>query len=197
MPAPSSHPFLFVPDARVARKLKYPDHLQARWVEIVLGEDEFGQWAVLPAGSPLHRRSGNVMRFHSHHMYCYPRDRWWVAHFWSQELTYQVERPDGTVVAGEVAEREYVDISTPPVVSATGLAFVDLTLDVGRRTDGSIVILDEDEVERDRVRWSVPDRLVEGAWRSCSEVFTMMRAGEPPFDEKVPDGWLDVFLSDL
>nr|WP_273378544.1 DUF402 domain-containing protein [Actinopolymorpha pittospori] len=110
-------------------------------------------------------------------------------------MTYDVEHPDGTVVVGEVAEREYVDISTPPIVSATGMAFVDLTLDVGRRVDGSIVILDEDEVERDRVRWSVPGPLVESARTSCSEVFAMMRAGDPPFDEKVPKQWLDVWTA--
>lgn len=137
------------------------------------------------------------MRFHSHHVYCYPRDRWWVAHFWGADLTYHVERPDGTVVVGEVAEREYVDISTPPIVTATGMAFVDLTLDVGRRVDGSVVILDEDEMERDRARWSVPDRVVEGAWTSCAEVFAMMRAGDPPCDEKAPKEWLDVFLAGL
>jgi predicted RNA-binding protein associated with RNAse of E/G family len=134
------------------------------------------------------------MRFHSHHVYCYPRDRWWVAHFWGADLTYHVELPDGTVVVGEVAEREYVDISTPPIVTATGMAFVDLALDVGRRVDGSVVILDEDEMERDR---AIPDQVVEGAWTSCAEVFAMMRAGDPPFDEKVPKEWLDVFLAGL
>ena len=179
-------------EQRVARKLKHPDHVRASWVETVVGRDRHGEWAVLPAGAPVHRESGTVLRYQSHQLFWYPHDRWWVARLGSPGMSFRAHRADGTVRTRENLEPVRVDISTPPVVSAGGVAFVDLTLDVVRASDGSVTILDEDEVDEDAARWAIPAAHVTRARHACDEVAGMMRACLPPFDGSA-ERWLDAF----
>ncbi|MGW0232154.1 DUF402 domain-containing protein [Actinopolymorpha singaporensis] len=44
----------------------------------------------------------------------------------------------------------------PPVGASTGVSFVDLTLDVVRAEDGSVTVLDEDEVHEEAVKSAIP-----------------------------------------
>ncbi len=167
---------------RTARKLKYPDRFNASWSERVLGRDEHGQWAVLPAGSPVRRASGTVLRYATDQVFCYPYDGWWVARFGAPPVSFRAYRTDGSVRIFADAEPERVDISTPAEVSADGISFVDLTLDVVRDRRGVVSVLDEDEVAAEVARYSIPPVHVATARRSCADVAARMRAGDPPFD---------------
>lgn len=175
---------------RPARKLRYPDHVAASWTEVVLGADAYGQWAVLPAGSPVHRDSGTVLRYDSPQLFCYPYDGWWVARFGGPDAAFAAYRSDGAVVRVDAAEPDRVDIGTPARLDADGgISFVDLTLDLVRRSDGTVVVLDEHEVDEEAGRLSIPPDHVANARRSCERVARMLAERVAPFDD-TPAGWL-------
>lgn len=177
---------------RQARKLKHPDHVNASWTELPLGEDEYGRWAVLPAGVPIHRESGTVLRYRSPQLFCYPRDGWWVARFGGPDAVFDAHRSDGSTVGVADAEPDRVDIATPAEISGGGISFIDLTLDLVRARDGAVTILDADEVEEEAARWSIPPAYLAQARRSCAKVAAMMEAGSAPFDD-TPGRWLAAY----
>ncbi|MET9022993.1 DUF402 domain-containing protein [Actinopolymorpha sp. NPDC004070] len=167
---------------RTARKLKYPDRINATWTERVLGRDEHGEWSVLPAGSPVRRASGTILRYATDQVFCYPYDRWWVARMGAPPVGFRAYRADGSVRTFDDVEPERADISTPAEMSADGISFVDLTLDVVRDRHGVVTVLDEDEVAEEVARYAIPAGHVQAAQRSCADVAALMRAGAPPFD---------------
>lgn len=169
-------------DCRTARKLKYSDRVNASWTERVLGRDEHGEWAVLPAGCAVRRASGTILRYATDQVFCYPYDGWCVARMGAPPVSFRAYRADGSVRIFDDVEPVRADICTPAEVSADGISFVDLTLDVVRDRDGVVTVLDEDEVAAEIARYSIPARYVEAARRSCAEVAARMRAGGPPFD---------------
>lgn len=182
-----------VPFRRTSRKLHYPDRVAASWTETVLGEDEHGQWAALPAGSPVRRESGTVLRYRSPQLFCYPHDRWWMARLGGPDASFRAERADGTVRVFADPAPDRVDIGTPPVESDDGISFVDLVLDVGRDAGGSVMVLDEHEVDELAARWGIPPAYLVDARRSGAEVAAMLAARTAPFDDDTPRRWLRAF----
>lgn len=169
---------------RTAVKLKYPDRPGMRWTEEVLGEDASGEWTVVPAGSPVHLSRGRVIEFGSDQLFCYPRDGWWVAHFWGPELSIMVNHPDGSIERQVKSHPCYVDISTPPVRTREGISFVDLILDVVADESDGIAVLDENELPTA----NLPDDYLRQAQDARRKVVAAMRAGAPPFDDS-PSRW--------
>ncbi|MEV0648344.1 DUF402 domain-containing protein [Phytomonospora sp. NPDC050363] len=167
---------------RIGRKLKFSREVLATWNEEVIGEDASGEWSVLRAGDPVDVGGGKTIEFGSDQFYCYPRDGWWVAHFWGPELSILVREPDGSVRRSVRSEPVYVDISAPAVRSDGGISFVDLVLDLVRTESGNIDVLDEDELDQVVEVGGITEADVAEARKACEEVLEAMRSRQPPFD---------------
>lgn len=109
-----------------------------------LGEDDFGTWLWMPAGTPMTR--GGDAPILSRHLAVklITRDQWWTA-IWN----------DGETSTYEL----YVDISTPATWDGDTVRFVDLDLDVAMRRGGGVEIHDEDEFEEHQVLYGYPDHV--------------------------------------
>jgi predicted RNA-binding protein associated with RNAse of E/G family len=66
-------------------------------------------------------------------------------------------------------------------------------LDVIRLPDGTVTVLDEDELDLAAAERSVSSDAVANARRACDEVAAMLRADIEPFGEVWAD-WLNRFL---
>lgn len=153
-----------------------------------MGDDEHGQWAVQPALTPTFLRKGTVFRMADAVVRCYPRNQWWTASFYGAERGMTFVRPDGAVDGYVNAHEVYVDMSAPPEWTDAGVAFVDLTLDVVRRFDGTVAVLDEDEVDEEAARWSTPADQLARARLSKDRIESLLAAGSGVFDG-VADAW--------
>lgn len=84
----------------------------------------------------------------------------------------------------------YVDISTPANwVNDHRVEMIDLDLDVVRRRDGSVKVLDEEEFLDHQVRFDYPDWLVDRARTTAAELVLQVETHVEPFG-RVPEYWL-------
>lgn len=152
---------------------KYPDLLHWRHDMVRLGEDEHGVWVGLPSGGTV-QRGDEPARRHPHAMVSVIADRaWYIPIFSPEDPRFSV----------------YVDICTPPAWSSSDrVEAVDLDLDVALGPDGTITVLDEDEFEDHRVRYSYPAELVVGAQAATEYVRCALENRHGPFGG-VADEW--------
>jgi protein associated with RNAse G/E len=155
--------------------LKNPDLLHWGFEAFYLGEDEWGDWIALPAGT---RRWKGKESFHPTRVpavFCAPREAWWHLHY---------EGPNA---------REYqafVDIITPPVwVSENRYEMIDLDLDVAVHQDGTIEVQDEDEFEVHQVKYGYTPEMISGAVEETERIVREIQAGREPF-YSVAEEWL-------
>jgi uncharacterized protein len=85
-----------------------------------------------------------------------------------------------------------VDIVLPVEWVGGALEEVDLELDVLRLADSRMLVRDEEEFERVRVAWAMPDEIVARARETCERVRRMVEQRVEPFGE-VGRGWLERF----
>lgn len=117
-----------------------------------LGEDEYGVWVGAPAGTAVRRGPRESFPATVAHALLFPRDAWWTGLFNAAPRHTEI----------------YCDISTVPHwPSPDEVTMIDLDLDVRRRRDGRVELLDEDEFELHRVRYDYPPDVVEAAWASA------------------------------
>jgi protein associated with RNAse G/E len=105
---------------------------------------------------------------------------YWSDRPWNVHLSWF---PDGRL------RHWYVNVASPATWDDGVLRFVDLDLDVILRASGEIVVLDEDDLARHRVRFGYPDALVERIHETVAEVRDAMDARVSPFDDSLV-GWL-------
>ena len=84
----------------------------------------------------------------------------------------------------------YVDIVCDTTRTETAVTMVDLDLDVIRRRDGTVELLDQDEFEAHQIDLSYPDHLIDHAERVAAQVLTSVRAGDEPFAGAAAEQWL-------
>lgn len=179
---------------RRAHRLRWPDRSSERWEEVALGEDEHGVWGCLPPRAPIETSDGDVVRFRNLVLLCYPRNRWWVAIFRpGAERVADVYHPDGRVDSLTKAEQIYVHMTTPAALTAEGVSFIDLVLDVIRLPDRTVKVLDEDELDGQVAEWSIPFEVVTNARLACREVEKMLREDAEPFGQ-VWKEWLGHYV---
>lgn len=136
-------------------------HMSAR----LLGEDEHGVWAGLPAMTEATRGHEPPVIFRQASVMLFPRGQWWTAAF--------NDAPEPTEV--------YCDVTTPPHWPAPGeVTMVDLDLDVVRSRSGAVMLLDEDEFAEHRVRYGYPGDVIAAAHRTAAWLRTAV-AGREPF----------------
>ncbi|MGD9589750.1 MAG: DUF402 domain-containing protein [Pyrinomonadaceae bacterium] len=76
----------------------------------------------------------------------------------------------------------YCNLNMPPILDGETLDYIDLEIDVLVDVTGNVLVIDEDEFEESRVRWSYPEELVENARNALKELFGMIERREFPFD---------------
>lgn len=152
---------------------KYPDRLHWRHDMVRLGEDEFGVWVALRSGGTV-QRGHEPAKQHPHDLLSVITDgAWFIPIFSPADPRFSL----------------YVDICTPPVwTSDDRVEAFDLDLDVAVGPDGTISVLDEDEFDEHRIRYSYPEEMVVGAQAATEFVLGAIDAGHGPFNG-VADEW--------
>ncbi|MGH3647218.1 MAG: DUF402 domain-containing protein [Micromonosporaceae bacterium] len=108
-----------------------------------LGEDDHGVWLGVHAGTTIYRDTEpNPLDYDC--VMLFPRGEGWTACFNAPPTRTEI----------------YCDITTVPVWSDGEVTMVDLDLDVRRRRDGTVQVLDEDEFAEHQLRYGYPDDVI-------------------------------------
>jgi protein associated with RNAse G/E len=75
----------------------------------------------------------------------------------------------------------YVDVTTTPHWSAGSVTAIDLDLDVVRRRDGTVELLDQDEFEEHRVAFGYPPEVAEAAGTTAEQLMDALARRAEPF----------------
>lgn len=155
--------------------LKHPDSLhwgfEAHW----LGEDDWGDWIAVPAGSTRWKGEEPFRPTPSNAVFCAPRDEWWHLHY---------NGADGHTYS------HFVDIVTPPVwVSENRYEMIDLDLDVAVYQDETVEVQDEDEFEVHQVQYGYTAEMIRRATEETQRIVRELEARREPFFD-VAETWL-------
>lgn len=155
--------------------LKNPDIPHWGFEARLLGEDEYGFWMAVPAGSQRWKGVDLVHPTREDAVFCAPRDGWWHLHY---------NGPFQTDLS------HFIDIVTPPIwVSENRYEMIDLDLDVVVGQDGSVLVEDEDEFEIHQVKYGYSAEMIETAVIETAHIVSALQAREEPFFE-VAQTWL-------
>lgn len=152
---------------------KWPDRLHWQFETRRLGEDEHGVWLYAPPGTIAQCGDEPPKALYGF-VTCVPDGEWWLAEFYWNHPWHEV----------------YVNIGTPPVWDGRRVSQIDLDLDVARRIDGTVVVLDEDEFDAHRARYGYPVDLIAAARKSTEAAVMMLENGSEPFGS-VWRNWLE------
>ncbi|HKZ21531.1 MAG TPA: DUF402 domain-containing protein [Acidimicrobiia bacterium] len=153
---------------------KWPDRRHWQFTGRPLGEDAYGTWLFTPEGNVAQRGSEPPIKLATGFVGLVPPNAWWVAEFYWNHPSYEV----------------YVNISTPVDRDGDRLTSIDLDLDVIRRLDGAVEILDEDEFLTHSVRYEYPPALVGSARRAAERAREALLRGDEPFGRAMSK-WLE------
>lgn len=153
---------------------KWPDRKHWQFSGHLLGKDACGTWLFTPKGSVAQRGSEPPISLATGFVGLVPPNAWWVAEFYWDHPSYQV----------------YVNISTPVDWDGDRLTSIDLDLDVIRRLDGAVEILDEDEFLAHSIRYAYPPALIGSARRAAERARESLVRGDEPFGRAMRK-WLD------
>lgn len=146
--------------------LKNPDHLHWGFEAEALGEDEYGIWLGVPAGTRRWKGSETVSPTGENAVFCAPHRGWWHLHYNGATTKFS----------------HFVDIVTPPRwVSDDRYEMIDLDLDVVRHQDGTIEVEDEDEFVVHQVRYGYEPEMIRAAETETSRIVEALRRREEPF----------------
>lgn len=148
---------------------KWPDTRHWQFTMQRLGEDEFGTWLWAPPGTRAQRGNEAPITFEAAHAKLITND-WWTA-IWS------------FAADGSPAWRVYVDIVRPATWHDATVTMVDLDLDVYRKADGAVRLLDEDEFAEHQVQLQYPRELIDGAREAADRIHAAVQRGDEPFGE--------------
>jgi uncharacterized protein len=133
-----------------------------------LGADGYGLWLGGRAGIGMRRGDGKVFRQSHDFVMLVPESGCWIA---------SVNAPSA---ASSIAV--YIDVTDRPLVVDGVVHAVDLDLDVIRRWDGSVAVLDEDEFAEHQIRYGYPPEVIAAAQATCDDLFTRLSAATQPFE---------------
>ncbi|HEU4894707.1 MAG TPA: DUF402 domain-containing protein, partial [Acidimicrobiia bacterium] len=155
--------------------LKNPNRPHWGFEARYLGEDEYGWWMAVPAGTRRWKGETPARPSAKDAVFCAPHDDWWHLHY-----------------NGGFARNysHFVDITTPPTwVSDDRYEMIDLDLDVAVHVDGSIEIQDEDEFEVHQVQYGYTPEMIANAVRETAQIVERLQARHEPFFD-VAEHWL-------
>jgi len=88
----------------------------------------------------------------------------------------------------------YVDVTTRPVRGSGTIEAVDLDLDVIRRRDGQVHVLDEDEFAEHQLRYGYPPDVIARARATTDDLVALIAARTEPFGQ-TGETWLAGFTA--
>jgi len=151
---------------------KWPDTLHWHFPVEPLGEDAHGRWLHLRKGTRVQRGSEPPIAYPATSVLLVPEAQWWTALFCSDR--------DGDCEL-------YIDVATPATWTRAGdggaeqVTMIDLDLDVVRRWNGRVDVLDRDEFALHRVQLGYPEAVAASAARAAEELVAMLASGAEPF----------------
>ena len=160
---------------------KWGDRPHWRFDGLYLGADDHGDWIGYPVGSRFARPGRSLITDFASVGLAPHHDAAHLAAF--------------NTPTEQIRAEVYVDMTTPAVWEDTTLRAVDLDLDVARRWDGEVVLLDQDEFEQHQLALGYPPEIITMAEESAERVYAALAAGEPPYDGSA-ERWLAA-LADL
>lgn len=163
---------------------KYDGALHWHQHAVFLGEDRHGRWLGAPAGTPIQRGDEPPIVWDYAHVGLFRPDVWWTVVFNAEPAPIEVYCDIATVP-------EWRDSADGPYVTA-----IDLDLDVARRRDGSVHLLDEDEFAEHRERYAYPAEVVAAAEDAARWLVVACADGTEPFRSEYRD-WLDQVPSSM
>ena len=154
--------------------LKNPDTPHWGFEAWSLGEDEYGRWMAVPAGSRRWKGDQMVDPTRENAVFCAPHSGWWHLHYNGPVTNYS----------------HFVDIVTPPVwVSDSRYEMIDLDLDVVVHRDGRVEVEDEDEFAAHRVELAYTEEMIQRALDETARIVAALEAKQEPFFA-VAEAWL-------
>lgn len=153
---------------------KWPERLHWQFSMERLGEDENGVWLHAPTGTVAQRGEEPPITFPAGFVMLVPCGRWWFADFY---------------YGNDSLPSVYVNIGTPPEWYGDRVTQIDLDLDVVRRLNGTVEVLDEAEFLDNQVRYGYPQELIDGARAATATTAEMLERNAEPFDAAA-DHWL-------
>ncbi len=144
---------------------KWPDLEHWQFDARRLGDDEHGTWLYVPRATVARRGRERPRQLATGFVLCVPAHAWWLAEFYWDHPWHEV----------------YVNIGTPPTWGTGRVRQVDLDLDVVRRVDGTVEILDEDEFQEHQFELEYPPEVIDGARTATDLAVRMLRRGDEPF----------------
>jgi hypothetical protein len=140
----------------------------------VIARDHHGTWVVVPPGG-WYRKGGDPPQIDdSGFVVLVPNEQWWTAYF-------------NPVPKGSNHHLVYVDVNSEPIWEGAIVSMVDLDLDVVVAPGGTARVIDEDELEEHRVRWSYPPHLVDRVRTTAARIAGDIDLGREPFASAGPD----------
>ena len=138
-----------------------------------LGEDEYGRWLGAPPNTEARRGNEPPVVHPQAWVALFPRDAWWTAICNAEPEPIEI----------------YCDVTTVPQWREGEVTMVDLDLDVCRRRDGRVEVLDEDEFAEHQVRYRYPDEVVAAARAATESLSRALSENAEPF-ATVAQRWL-------
>lgn len=141
-----------------------------------LGADSHGVWLGASAGTRTQRGTESPMIIEHAFVKLIPAGgQWWTANFYGESRATEI----------------YCDICTPARWTDDGeVTMADLDLDVIRRREGQVMLLDEDEFADHQVRYGYPAEVISQAEQAAAWLLAAIAAGAEPFATEYL-GWLD------
>lgn len=150
----------------VVQFLKNPDHGHWGFEGRFLGEDEYGNWIAVPAGTRRWKGHLQVRPSSEDAVFCAPHQGWWHLHYNGETTQFS----------------HFVDIVTPPLwVTENRYEMIDLDLDVVVHQDGTVEVVDEDEFEVHQVEYEYTPEMVSGAVAETERIVDALNSGREPF----------------
>lgn len=155
--------------------LKNPDLIHWGFQTTLLGEDEYGSWLGVPAGTKRWKGEEGVRPSGEDAVFCAPRNGWWHLHYNGSTSRFS----------------HFVDIVTPPVwVSEDRYEMIDLDLDVVVHQDGTVEIEDEDEFQIHQAKYGYTDEMITRALEETDRIVAALSNRDEPFFD-VAASWLE------
>jgi len=146
--------------------LKYDGRAHRSYPARFLGEDEFGVWLGVVAGTPARVDGDRETLREEPYVLLVPTNSWWTAMFNAPPRRTEV----------------YCDVTTPATWSGRHeVTVVDLDLDVRRRRWGDIERLDEDEFAEHTQAFGYPAEVVSEAMAASYWLAEALGDGTEPF----------------